>query len=351
MRNFKLFITVFVMGFSIASVNAQGLSVKTDEELESMKKEAIASENFELAKKIKEEQSNRKALDDKLKEKHEELNTALANEDFGKAELLKTEIAQLEKDIAKLKELEEDRKIAIFQEKYDEVIAIEAQMEAIRTGATQQSIQPQVEPTPAPMVETTPTTNNNAALLTALGNNNTVTKTRLKKVGLDEVEYKDKVISQFGFGKRTYTYEWSYEEYDWNTGGYNTVYNSYDESVFSLTFNVSRWWANKYLVGGYFYDFSPSEYGGVSMGAQMTGLADFDAIILPYGSFGMGPGFNAWDEEFYFPMIIRAGTYLFFNQKRSVGAFAELNIHLNNEYMPKYRVGIAWSYVKRRARK
>jgi hypothetical protein len=44
------------------------LTTKTTEELELMKKDAISSENFDLANKISEEQKSRLSIDDKIKE-------------------------------------------------------------------------------------------------------------------------------------------------------------------------------------------------------------------------------------------------------------------------------------------
>ncbi len=106
-----------------------------------MKKEAISSENFELANKIKDEQNSRKSIDDKLKEKNEDLKIALANENYEKAASLKKEIKELEEVQVKIKDLEEKKQIAIFQEKFDEVAVIEKQIKDLNSVGKSTQIQ------------------------------------------------------------------------------------------------------------------------------------------------------------------------------------------------------------------
>lgn len=349
MRKLKgLLIISFITIFSI-SAYAQSLSKLSDIQLEAKKQEAIVSENFELANQIKIEQDSRRSIDDKLKEKNKELTIALQQEDFAKAEILKKEIVQLEKDKAKLLTLEEDKKIAIFEEDYDKVIALDTEINNLKRGTT----------TPIATAPTATITNNNqnttsnavtkkSALLMMTTTNTAKGNTKsIKSINLSDIKYSDRVISRIGMGIKTYEYTETYYDY-YTYSSYNTYYS---ESIFSLNYMQDRWWVNKYIVGGWNIDYGISDYGSLNYGAQMTALGDFDAIILPYTSFGVGFGFRLWEEEIYLPIVYRLGANLFFNKQRSVGLFTEFNLYLNNEYMPKLRFGIVWSSIKKRAKR
>lgn len=341
--------------FFTISLQAQSLNTLSDSELETKKKEAIASENFELAKQIKAEQDARKSIDDKLKEKNEALKTAIANEDFEKAELLKKEIAELEANKAKLIELEEDRKIAIFEERYEDVIAIERQMDAIRrfqqidSDPNNPKSMEELAKLALDLQKNTPsnTTNNNKGNYfkpVAPGTNN-LSKNRRKeaaashKQDLTNKPYNEKIIGTFNFGFRSGTYR---DEY---SPGY---YYDYDYTVIAYHFSNSRWWANKYLAGGTFFNFGFPEEGTIDGGAHITGFADFDSQILPYTAFGLGMGINMESGEFYTPIILRIGSNFFFNKHRSFGLSVEYNQYFNNEFMPKLRLGLVWTRMKRK---
>lgn len=291
-----------------------------------------------MANQIKAEQNARKSIDDKLKEKNEELKTALVNEDYTKAEQLKKDIAQLEKDKARLVELEENKKIAIFEERYDDVIALERQINNLKKGTLNTTI-------PHSNTDTTPSQSkinlSEAKTPFSYGSKNG------KKISLSDVDYSDKIISRIGIGFGSYTYSESNYDYYSNS----TYYTDYDESLIGLNYIEDRWWINKYLVGGWSIDYATSDYGSINYGGQITALGDFDAILLPYTSFGLGLGYHLWDEEIYLPVVYRVGTNLFFNKQRSVGLFTEFNIYFNNENMPKLRFGVVWSSIKRRAKK
>ena len=300
MRNLKGLLTILLVGIFAFTANAQSLSSLSDSELEAKKKEAIAAENYELANQIKDEQNARKSLDDKLKEKQEELKTALANEDYEKAEKLKSEIAQLEADIAKLKQLEEDKKIAVFQERYNDVMALEQEITDLKSGKRK---------------ETTPQENkpNNYDALTneinqmtpkdfALARKNQKkeeyrNKAESHKEDLKTKPYNEKIIGLFNFGYSGGTYDEDFYEYDY--------------SVIAYHFSNSRWWINKYLAGGLFSNFGFPEEGSIDGGAHITGFADFDSPILPYTSFGIGAGINIESGEFYTPIILRVGSNFF----------------------------------------
>jgi hypothetical protein len=326
------------------SVQAQSLSELSDSELETKKADAIAAENYDLANQIKAEQNARKSIDDKLKEKNEELKAAIASEDFEKAEQLKKDIAQLEKDKAKLTELEEDKKIAIFEERYDDVIAIEKQMLAIKKGENK--------------IDKTNTVNTNTQsnqITNAINqtlppsSSNHSKKDKLQKVGLDEVEYSEKIINQFGIAFSSNNYTETYYDY-YN----NPDVVEYSDPITSFNYISNRWWINKYISSGYFADFV---YDGgydasyLSFGGNITAFADINPIILPYTSFGIGLGQELFFEEIFVPTIFRVGTYVFFNKKRSIGLYVEFNKYFNDFEAPKFRFGVAWSRVKRRARK
>lgn len=326
MNKQKGVLTLLLIFISI-SLSAQSLSTLSDEELEIKKKEAIANENFELANEIKIEQATRVTIDEKLAQKNEELKLALEKEDFEKAEILKKEIAKLEADKEKLKELEEDRKIAIFQEKYMDVISIENQINNIIRGEIKQEAQVNNN---LPIIQ--PTSNT-----TSLSTKST-TKTKLKKVNLEEVAFNDKVVGMFGVGFKSVKYDDGYYEDS--------------ESVISYHLANSRWWVNKYLAGGTFFDFTFGDYFDLSVGAQMTAFGDFGSTFLPYTSFGLGFGIDDLGDN-YVPIIYKLGSNIFFKKDRSLGLIAELNLNLSNdyEYLPSYRIGLSWTRAKRKVRK
>ncbi len=348
MKKLKGLLAFILITFFTISIQAQSLSKLSDIELEAKKQEAISTENFELAKQIKLEQASRQSIDDKLKEKNKELATALKNEDFAKAELLKKEIKQLEEDKAKLQILEEDKKIAIFQEKYDEVIALETQINNLKRGTNidNNSVKEnKIVTPPTQIAANTPALDKGFS--TFLNNPNTVAKTNVKKVALNDVGFRDKIISHAGVGFGTVTE--SYQYYDYFTNSYYS--QTYSEGIFAISYVANRWWINKYLAGGWNLDLAPGDYGSLTAGGQMTVLGDFGAIVLPYTSLGMGFGMNLSEEEIYFPFVFRVGSYIFLNQSRSFGFFTEFNLYVNQEYMPKIRFGLAWSRVKSRAEK
>lgn len=282
-----------------------------------------------------------------IDELNQELKTATENNDFQKAEQLKKEIQQVEEKNVKLKQLEEDKKIAIFLEKYDEVITIQKNIDDVKNGRSitspnQQSIS----------LETATSLLSNQPL--PPGFENALLGTKQPKIksskSLSEYEYKDKIIGSVGFGFRTIEDEYQSSYFDYSLNRY--VDESYMEeySFFAIQTSNHRWWANKYIAGGTFFDFIIGDYMSINTGAQMAFLADFDAVLLPYTSFGLGFGLND-DEEFYLPLNYKLGSYLFFTKERSIGAFLEFNTYFNNEYTPRFRFGLAWSRVKRKAKK
>jgi hypothetical protein len=279
-----------------------------------------------------------------------ELKTATENNDFQKAEQLKKEIQQVEEKNAKLKQLEEDKKIAIFLEKYDEVIAIQKNIDDLKNGKSTTNQQ-------AISLETVNSLLSNQPK--PAGFENALVGTKQPKVKspkkpLSEYEFRDKIIGSYGMGFRSFdvTGEYTTSNYNFNTGLYENTTTSYTDELSTVGFQLSnhRWWVNKYLAGGTWFDFVFGDYYSVQTGAQMALLGDFDAIVLPYTSFGLGFGLDD-DEEFYLPVNYKLGSYLFFTKERSIGAFVELNMYFNNEYTPLFRFGLAWSRVKRKAKK
>lgn len=287
-----------------------------------------------------------------------ELKTATENNDFQKAEQLKKEIQQVEEKNAKLKQLEEDKKIAIFLEKYDEVIAIQKTIDDVKNGRTTSS------PTPQP---TNNQTSEKLGMMSSVLSNQPApvdfekallgSKQPKKNTLLSDYEYKDKVIGSMGFGFRSFekTYTSPINPYNYSSETYTDEF-----AVFAFQASNHRWWANKYLTGGLFLDLNFGDYTSMQGGTQLAFLGDFDAILLPYTSFGIGFGLKDNEEiesiedsevVTYLPINFKLGSYLFFNQDRSFGAFVEYNIYFNNEYTPHFRFGLAWSRVKRKAKK
>ena len=160
-------------------------------------------------------------------------------------------------------------------------------------------------------------------------------------IKLAEISFRKKAISQLGFAKTTRT------SHSFGTRDTNTI--------LAITYSTNRWWINKYFAGGWFYDMSPNKNGGYAIGPQLTGFAEFDEFILPYITFASGFGYNVVEpkknslikSKVYIPYILKIGGYIFFKKNRGFALFTEVNMHLNEEIWPMYRVGIAWSKLKR----
>lgn len=165
-----------------------------------------------------------------------------------------------------------------------------------------------------------------------------ISNRNLVKVKLAEIVYNKKAISSFSFGKATFSPE---------RGNDNTVY--------ALTYSTNRWWINKYIAGGWFYDLGFTPEGGYSIGPQLTAFAQINTYFLPYASFAMGFGYdvtntntyNEGKDRFYAPQILKVGGFIFFKKNRGFGIFSEINLYFNDKSWPIYRVGIAWSKLKR----
>ncbi|MCW8939993.1 MAG: hypothetical protein OQJ88_05010, partial [Flavobacteriales bacterium] len=226
----------------------------------------------------------------------------------------------------------EDKKIAIFQEDYDRVILVEKQIENTKESKYGEN-------------KTSSSSLNDIASVVSNTNTNENKKVFEKKNKLSkpfsEYDYSDKIIGQFGMGFKTVDYTYN---------GYYTS-ETYSEFLMSYHFANSRWWVNKYLAGGMFYDIVFGDYFDLSVGPQMTAFADFDAVVLPYTSLGMGLGIDD-DGETYLPIVYKLGSHIFFKQERNFGLFFELNLSLNHEYdyMPAYRFGLSWTRIKRKSR-
>ena len=160
MKIYKLGLFVAISFISFSSFS-QSLTNKTTEELELMKKEAISSENYDMANKISEEQKSRLSIDDKIKELDKNLKIAVANENFDESERLKKEIKKLEDKKAAINKLEEEKKAAILVEDFDKVIALEKQIKELKNGRKPETapIQSSVNNTSQTLVQTTPQTN------------------------------------------------------------------------------------------------------------------------------------------------------------------------------------------------
>jgi hypothetical protein len=160
-----------------------------------------------------------------------------------------------------------------------------------------------------------------------------------KPIKLAEIEYNKKAISHIGFGKTTKVSS----RRDSNT-------------VFAISYSTSSWWINKYFAGGWFYDMTPNKDGGYAVGLQLTGFVEFEEFILPYCTFASGFGYdvvdsksnNSLQSKIYIPWVFKVGGYIFFKKNRGFALFAEFNKHFKDESWPIYRVGIAWSKLKRK---
>ena len=170
----KIYKIVFLLAISLISFPSfcQSLTNKTIEELETMKKDAITSENYDLANKISEEQKSRVSLDDKLIELDKNLKVAVTNENFDEAEKIKKEIKSIEEKKVTINKLEEEKKAAIVVEDFDKVLALEKQINELKSG------KPRVEEKPLPAtpvqtpVNTTNFSNTNQSLRTDNGTSN-----------------------------------------------------------------------------------------------------------------------------------------------------------------------------------
>mgnify|MGYP001376072745 CR=1 FL=1 len=245
-----------------------------------------------------------------------ELKLAIENKDKKKETSLREEIQFVENKNKQLRDLEEDKRIAIFQEDYDKVILLESQIKytnASEFGDSKKQSNSENNVAVSNIIKTSENKN-------SFGKNNKLSKP------LSEYNFSDKIIGQFGMGFK------SVNE--------NYIGETYSEFIMSYHFANSRWWVNKYLAGGMFYDIVFGDYFDLSVGPQMTAFADFDAVILPYTSLGMGLGIDD-DGETYLPIIYKLGTHIFFKQERNIGVFFELNLSLTHEYdyMPAYRFG------------
>lgn len=261
-----------------------------------------------------------------VEELNNEIKIAIENQDYAKADSLKKEIVKLEERDKELKKLEEDKQIAIFQEKYEEVILIEKKINDVKTGKN----------TNNNLVETT---NQKQSVSQIPAFNSAFEKAyKLEKKeskSLSEVDYKDKVMGNFSMGFRFI---------DENKDLYGE-----SDLVAAMQFSNHRWWVNKSIVGGTFFDIGYGDYFSIQGGGQFSAILDFESIVVPYTSLAMGLGLND-DGDIYFPVALKLGSHLFFNTQRSIGAIVEINYYVNNEYMPIFRFGLAWTRIKRRAK-
>lgn len=265
-----------------------------------------------------------------LQELNNKLQTAIEKNNKKEIEALKKEIQFYEEKDKKLKDLEEDKHIAVFNEDYDRVIAIESEIKLLSninyTDITSTS-------------DNSQSSNLSTNILTT---NTSDAKSNQKiKLPLSEYDFNDKIIGQFGMG---------FKSVDYTSNGYYST-ETYSEFIMSYHFANSRWWVNKYLAGGMFYDIAFGDYFDLSVGSQITAFADFDAVVLPYTSLGIGFGLDD-DGETYLPIVYKLGSHIFFKQERNIGLFFELNLSLSHEYdyMPAYRFGLSWTRIKRKSR-
>jgi gliding motility-associated-like protein len=136
-------ILLLIISLISLSIFSQSLTNKTIEELETMKKEAISSENYDLANKINEEQKTRVSIDDKIKELDKKLKIAVTNENFDEAEKLKNEIKKLEEKKVTINRLEEEKKAAILVEDFDKVIALDKQIKDLKSDRKPEQVNSQ----------------------------------------------------------------------------------------------------------------------------------------------------------------------------------------------------------------
>ena len=343
---------IIIIGLTSFSLLGQSLSTLSNEELEAKKKEAVASENFELANQIKAEQNARKSIDDKLIEKNEELKTTLANEDFEKAEQLKKEIAQLEEDKAKLIELEEDRKIAMFEERYTDVIDFERKISNLKAGIRDEEVAinnntQNLDEVTKQLLQMPPA--DFAKSHREKQKEMLLAKNESHKQDLINKPYNTKIVGSFHFGFKRIKPDVSV------TSPY------YDESEMILNYHLSnsRWWINKYIAGGTFFDFAFGDYFSYNLGGQMTAYGDFDSFFVPYASFGFGFGYReenydiktskiSQEEGNYIPFVFRLGANVFFNKQRSIGIKTEFAYYTNNVHIPRFNIGLVWTRMKRK---
>lgn len=343
---------IIIIGLTSFSLLGQSLNTLSNEELEVKKKKAVASENFELANQIKAEQNARKSIDDKLIEKNEELKTTLANEDFEKAEQLKKEIAQLEDDKAKLIELEEDRKIAIFEERYTDVIDFERKISNLKAGIREEEVAiisntQNLDEVTKQLLQMTPA--DFAKSHREKQKEMLLAKSESHKQDLINKPYNTKVVGSLHFG---------FKSIKPDLPATSTYYEE-NELVVNYHVSNSRWWVNKYLAGGTFFDFAFGDYFSLNLGSQMTAYGDFDSFFVPYTSFGLGFGIREenydvktselnQEDGTYLPLVYRLGANVFFNKQRSIGLKTEFAYYINNVHIPRFNIGLVWTRMKRK---
>ncbi len=268
-----------------------------------------------------------------------ELKIAIEKKDKKKETSLREEIQFVENKNKQLRDLEEDKRIAIFQEDYDKVILLESQIKY--TKASEFGVNNNSSELANTLSVASNNQNYNQDFLNYMAKNAKQKSSKKNSKPLSEYDFSDKIIGQFGMGFKTVDYTYN---------GYYTS-ETYSEFLMSYHFANSRWWVNKYLAGGMFYDIVFGDYFDFSVGPQITAFADFDAVVLPYTSLGLGFGLDD-DGEAYLPIVYKLGSHVFFKQERNFGLFFELNLSLNHyyDYMPFYRFGISWTRIKRKSR-
>jgi len=290
----RLIITCLIILSTAVAVNAQSLVGKTATELEAMQKDAIAKEDYDLAEKIKHQ------------------------------------LALLAENNRKIEKLEKEKETAILIEDYDRVIEIDKEIEALKRGETyvKEAPVPAPVPTPAPVITPPPVQTMYKAPAASSFTIN------------DEARYDmtKKNLGSLGFGYRSVPRSYY-------SGYYETDQVSLDGSVDFI-------WMSKYLTSGIYYSFGGDweDNTAFEFGMELKALADFEAVILPYSSVGLGFSYHI-DDGAGPSFIYKVGSYLFFSKARGFGVFYEANINIMYfDDVPINRFGIVFSGVKMKHR-
>jgi len=276
-----------LMLFVVVSANAQSLAGKSATELESMQKDALAKEDYDLAEKIK------------------------------------LQLSRLAENKGKIDKLEKEKETAILIEDYDRVIAIDKEIEALKSGKTyeEKSVTP-VTVTPSPTPAAAPP------------------------------------VVQPVYNAQVNSNSSSFEEAKYDMSKKNIVNTgvSYAFGKIAIDWAHDFMFPSDYFRGGLYFtegvDIDNDEVGA-QFGMEVKALGDFKSVVLPYTAIGVGFGIASDDDGVGFgpSVIYKVGTYLFFSDKRGFGVYSEINLNtLYLDRFPLVRFGFAWSSVKTKYR-
>ena len=327
MKNNKIVLLLVISLISFSSFS-QSLNNKTTTELEQMKKEAISSENFELAKKISEEQKSRVGFDDVLKELDAKLKVAVANENFDEAQKLKIEIKKIEEKKVLLNKLEEEKKAAILAEDYDKVIALDNQIKTVKSDQ---------KPEPTQIQTTQPsgitTTNNTTTKISKNGISGEIVnndnekirqawKTKGGKMRSTTVDLGYSLLSlsttsngmDMEMSGAGFSAAFAMAKFKLNVPDYETGKTTWTSSIMGVGFSYSSMSTSVDISGSStysYYDYSTMSYKTKTTYINSTSTSSYSNITIPF-NLGLVIGLGKFKEA-----NVWKGTIVSLNYKPS----------------------------------